>query len=75
MPPTERGARWTIPTNYKSVDALLEAIRVGPSEKLRATMLNELIDDYLTWMLVIALLILGLLFHGLAGRSACAPPG
>lgn len=44
--------------------ALLEAIRVGPSEKLRATMLNELIDDYLTWMLVIALLILGLLFHG-----------
>lgn len=27
-------------------------------------MLNELIDDYLTWMLVIALLILGLLFHG-----------
>lgn len=64
MPPTERGARWTIPTNYKSVDALLEAIRVGPSEKLRATMLNELIDDYLTWMLVIALLILGLLFHG-----------
>ena len=51
-------------TNYKSVDALLEAIRVGPSEKLRATMLNELIDDYLTWMLVIALLILGLLFHG-----------
>ena len=61
---TERGARWTIPTNYKSVDALLEAIRVGPSEKLRATMLNELIDDYLTWMLVIALLILGLLFHG-----------
>lgn len=64
MPPTERGARWTIPTNYKSVDALLESIRVGPSEKLRATMLNELIDDYLTWMLVIALLILGLLFHG-----------
>lgn len=64
MPPTERGARWTISTNYKSVDALLEAIRVGPSEKLRATMLNELIDDYLTWMLVIALLILGLLFHG-----------
>ena len=64
MPPTERGARWTIPTNYKSVDALLEAIRAGPSEKLRATMLNELIDDYLTWMLVIALLILGLLFHG-----------
>lgn len=64
MPPTERGARWTIPTNYKSVDALLEAIRVGPSEKLRSTMLNELIDDYLTWMLVIALLILGLLFHG-----------
>lgn len=64
MPPTERGARWTIPTNYNSVDALLEAIRVGPSEKLRATMLNELIDDYLTWMLVIALLILGLLFHG-----------
>lgn len=64
MPPTERGARWTIPTNYKSVDALLEAIRVGPSEKLRATMLNELIDDYLTWMIVIALLILGLLFHG-----------
>ena len=64
MPPTERGARWTIPTNYKSVDALLEAIRVGPSEKLRATMLNELIDDYLTWMLVIALLILGLLFRG-----------
>lgn len=64
MPPTERGARWTIPTNYKSVDALLEGIRVGPSEKLRATMLNELIDDYLTWMLVIALLILGLLFHG-----------
>lgn len=64
MPPTERGARWTIPTNYKSVDALLEAIRVGPSEKLRATMLNELIDDYLTWMLVIALLILRLLFHG-----------
>lgn len=46
------------------MDALLEAIRVGPSEKLRATMLNELIDDYLTWMLVIALLILGLLFHG-----------
>ncbi len=64
MPPTERGARWTIPTNYNSVDALLEAIRVGPSEKLRVTMLNELIDDYLTWMLVIALLILGLLFHG-----------
>lgn len=27
-------------------------------------MLNELIDDYLTWMLVIALLILGLLFNG-----------
>ena len=74
MPPTERGARWTIPTNYKSVDALLEAIRVGPSEKLRATMLNELIDDYLTWMLVIALLILGLLFHGWRSRSACAPP-
>lgn len=65
MPPTERGARWTIPTNYKSVDALLEAIRVGPSEKLRATMLNELIDDYHhLWMLVIALLILGLLFYG-----------
>lgn len=62
--PEAARARWTIPTNYKSVDALLEAIRVGPSEKLRATMLNELIDDYLTWMLVIALLILGLLFHG-----------
>ena len=64
MQPTASGARWTIPTNYKSVDALLEAIRVGPSEKLRATMLNELIGDYLPWLLFVSFLILGLLLHG-----------
>lgn len=31
MPPTERGARWTISTNYKSVDALLR-IEAGSSQ-------------------------------------------
>ena len=64
MPPTfERGLYWSAATDYSSVDQVFHDLRIGPYAYLRDWTVRRLIDEYGTWILVFALLLLGLIFH------------
>ena len=64
MPPTfERGLYWSAATDYSSVDQVFHDLRIGPYAYLRDWTVRRLIDEYGTWILLFALLLLGLIFH------------
>ncbi len=57
-------AGWTIPLHYQSVKECLKELRFGPYENYRKITLEELIEQYFAWIMVI-LILLTLIFIAL----------
>lgn len=57
------GLYWSAATDYSSVDQVFHDLRIGPYAYLRDWTVRRLIDEYGTWILLFALLLLGLIFH------------
>lgn len=63
MPPTESGRAWSIASDFHHVDELLKKLRLGPYAYLREWSLNRFMAFAWPWLMLGAVLILGLIWH------------
>ena len=63
MPPTSKGSYWSVPTNFQSVDRVLETLKIGPYAYLRERTLKDFLHDHYPWFILAACFILGLILH------------
>lgn len=64
MPPTKDGLYWSMVTDFSEVDRLNRVLKIGPYAFLRTWTLARIWEEYRTWIVALAILVLGLLVHG-----------
>ena len=63
MPKTNDGMYWSIAPDFSQLDKLLQDLRIGPYEILRHWTLKRFIDEYSTWLIILATCTIALIIH------------
>lgn len=63
MKPDEGEPRWAMPANLLAIDRLLQNLEAGPWENLWVWSAERFMERHFPWILLSALLILGLMLH------------
>jgi len=72
MPDDGTGIRWSIATNFAQTDKLYQHLRTGVYEILRTWDLRRLLEDYLPWVIMLAVLLIVLAFNNLILKNLVA---
>lgn len=57
------GVRWSVATDFSSVDALHRALKIGPYEYLREWTVRRVLETYWEWIVFFLLLLVGGVIH------------
>lgn len=66
MPRDEHGIGWAMASDFSSVDAMLQTLKIGPYEYLRHWTFQRVWKEYGHWVVLLVLFILGLVGHSIA---------